>query len=76
MKINCEIKEVKVKFSSVAHGIVFMHEDDVFIKIEPLPYKNGVIINAIDLSSGEHASVEDNTHVLIVDAELTIREKV
>jgi hypothetical protein len=74
MKINREIKEVKMKFASVARGDVFMHEDDVYIKIDPLPYKNGVIINAIDLSTGEHASVEDTTGVQLVGAELTVKE--
>ena len=74
MKINREIKEVKMKFASVARGDVFMHEDDIYIKIEPIPYKKGVNINAIDLSTGEHASVENSTGVQLVNAELTVRE--
>ena len=74
MKINREIKEVKMKFASVARGDVFMHEDDIYIKIEPIPYKNGVIVNAVDLSTGEHASVKNSAGVQLVNAELTIRK--
>lgn len=73
MKIKHENNEIKMLFDSVMPGDVFMSGEYTFIKVEPLQYKNGVIVNAIDLSSGTPATFRDEEKVQFVAAELIVR---
>ena len=58
MKICKECNSVP--FESVSPGEVFIYEDSVYMKINPLTLNDGTIIDAITLASGYAYSFSDD----------------
>ena len=74
MKIKDFRKPVNYNFGDIEPGTVFAVKDSIYMAIEPLEEKElKVLLNAVNLETGELASYFDDTAIQIVDAELCVR---
>ena len=61
-------------FGNIEPGTVFIVENRVYMAIEPIEEKElEVLLNAVNLETGELAHYFDDTAIQIVDAELCVR---
>lgn len=73
MKIK-DFRKPEDYFGNIEPGTVFVVENNVYMAIEPIEEKNlDVLLNAINLETGELAHYFDTTAIQIVDAELCVR---
>ena len=73
MKIK-DFRKPEDYFGNIAPGTVFIVENSVYMAIEPIEEKNlDVLLNAVNLETGELAHYFDDTAIQIVDAELCVR---
>ena len=74
MKIKDFRKPVNYNFGDIEPGTVFAVKDSIYMAIEPLEEKElEVLLNAVNLETGELAHYFDDTAIQIVDAELCVR---
>ena len=74
MKIKDFRKPVNYNFGDIEPGTVFAVKDSIYMAIEPLEEKElEVLLNAVNLETGELAHYFDDTAVQLVDAELCVR---
>ena len=73
MKIK-DFRKPEDYFGNIEPGTVFIVENSVYMAIEPIEEKElEVLLNAVNLETGELAHYFDDTAVQIVDAELCVR---
>ncbi len=73
MKIK-DFRKPEDYFGNIEPGTVFIVENSVYMAIEPIEEKNlDVLLNAVNLETGELAHYFDDTAIQIVDAELCVR---
>ena len=73
MKIK-DFRKPEDYFGNIEPGTVFVVENSVYMAIEPIEEKNlDVLLNAVNLETGELAHYLDTTAVQLVDAELCVR---
>ena len=73
MKIK-DFRKPEDYFGNIEPGTVFVVENSVYMAIEPIEEKNlDVLLNAVNLETGELAHYFDDTAIQIVDAELCVR---
>ena len=73
MKIK-DFRKPEDYFGNIEPGTVFVVENSVYMAIEPIEEKNlEVLLNAVNLETGELAHYFDDTAIQIVDAELCVR---
>ena len=74
MKIKDFRKPVSYNFGDIELGTVFAVGDRICMAIEPIEEKElEVLLNAVNLETGELAHYFDDTAIQIVDAELCVR---
>lgn len=73
MKIK-DFRKPEDYFGNIEPGTVFVVENSVYMAIEPIEEKNlDVLLNAVNLETGELAHYFDTTAIQIVEAELCVR---
>ena len=73
MKIK-DFRKPEDYFGNIEPGTVFIVENSVYMAIEPIEEKElEVLLNAVNLETGELAHYFDDTTIQIVDAELCVR---
>lgn len=73
MKIK-DFRKPEDYFGNIEPGTVFVVENSVYMTIEPIEEKElEVLLNAVNLETGELAHYFDDTAIQIVDAELCVR---
>ena len=73
MKIK-DFRKPEDYFGNIEPGTVFIVENRVYMAIEPIEEKElEVLLNAVNLETGELAHYFDDTAIQIVDAELCVR---
>ena len=73
MKIK-DFRKPEDYFGNIEPGTVFIVENSVYMAIEPIEEKElKVLLNAVNLETGELAHYFDDTAIQIVDAELCVR---
>ena len=73
MKIK-EFRKPEDYFGNIEPGTVFVVENSVYMAIEPIEEKElEVLLNAVNLETGELAHYFDDTAIQIVNAELCVR---
>ena len=73
MKIK-DFRKSEDYFGNIEPGTVFVVENSVYMAIEPIEEKElEVLLNAVNLETGELAHYFDDTAIQIVDAELCVR---
>lgn len=73
MKIK-DFRKPEDYFGNIEPGTVFVVENSVYMAIEPIEEKElEVLLNAVNLETGELAHYFDDTVIQIVDAELCVR---
>ncbi len=73
MKIK-DFRKPEDYFGNIEPGTVFIVENSVYMAIEPIEEKElEVLLNAVNLETGELAHYFDDTAIQIVDAELCVR---
>ena len=73
MKIK-DFRKPEDYFGNIEPGTVFIVENSVYMAIEPIEEKElEVLLNAVNLETGELAHYFDDTAIQIVDAELCMR---
>ena len=73
MKIK-DFRKPEDYFGNIEPGTVFIVENNVYMAIEPIEEKElEVLLNAVNLETGELAHYFDDTAIQIVDAELCVR---
>ena len=73
MKIK-DLRKPEDYFGNIEPGTVFIVENNVYMAIEPIEEKElEVLLNAVNLETGELAHYFDDTAIQIVDAELCVR---
>lgn len=73
MKIK-DFRKPEDYFGNIEPGTVFVVENSVYMAIEPIEEKElEVLLNAVNLETGELAHYLDDTAVQVVDAELCVR---
>ena len=73
MKIK-DFRKPEDYFGNSEPGTVFIVENSVYMAIEPIEEKElEVLLNAVNLETGELAHYFDTTAIQIVDAELCVR---
>ena len=73
MKIK-DFRKPEDYFGNIEPGNVFIVENSVYMAIEPIEEKElEVLLNAVNLETGELAHYFDDTAIQIVDAELCVR---
>ena len=73
MKIK-DFRKPEDYFGNIEPGTVFIVENSVYMSIEPIEEKElEVLLNAVNLETGELAHYFDTTAIQIVDAELCVR---
>ena len=73
MKIK-DFRKPEDYFGNIEPGTVFAVEDSIYMAIEPIEEKElEVLLNAVNLETGELAHYFDDTAIQIVDAELCVR---
>ena len=73
MKIK-DFRKPEDYFGNIEPGTVFVVENNVYMAIEPIEEKElEVLLNAVNLETGELAHYFDDTAIQIVDAELCMR---
>ena len=73
MKIK-DFRKPEDYFGNIEPGTVFVVENSVYMAIEPIEEKElEVLLNAVNLETGELAHYFDDTAIQIVDAELCMR---
>ena len=73
MKIK-DFRKPEDYFGNIEPGTVFIVENSVYMAIEPIEEKElEVLLNAVNLETGELAHYVDDTAIQIVDAELCVR---
>lgn len=73
MKIK-DFRKPEDYFGNIEPGTVFVVENSVYMAIEPVEEKElEVLLNAVNLETGELAHYFDDTAIQIVDAELCVR---
>lgn len=73
MKIK-DFRKPEDYFGNIEPGTVFVVENNVYMAIEPIEEKElEVLLNAVNLETGELAHYFDDTAIQIVDAELCVR---
>ena len=73
MKIK-DFRKPEDYFGNIEPGTVFVVENSVYMAIEPIEEKElEVLLNAVNLETGELAHYFDDTDIQIVDAELCVR---
>ena len=73
MKIK-DFRKPEDYFGNIEPGTVFIVENSVQMAIEPIEEKElEVLLNAVNLETGELAHYFDDTAIQIVDAELCVR---
>ena len=73
MKIK-DFRKPEDYFGNIEPGTVFVVENSVYMAIEPIEEKElEVVLNAVNLETGELAHYFDDTAIQIVDAELCVR---
>ena len=73
MKIK-DFRKPEDYFGNIEPGTVFVVENSVYMAIEPIEEKElKVLLNAVNLETGELAHYFDDTAVQLVDAELCVR---
>ena len=73
MKIK-DFRKPEDYFGNIEPGTVFVVENSVYMAIEPIEEKNlDVLLNAVNLETGELAHYFDDTAIQIVEAELCVR---
>ena len=73
MKIK-DFRKPEDYFGNIESGTVFVVENSVYMAIEPIEEKElEVLLNAVNLETGELAHYFDDTAIQIVDAELCVR---
>ena len=61
-------------FGNIEPGTVFVVENSVYMAIEPIEEKElEVLLNAVNLETGELAHYLDTDFIQLVDAELCVR---
>ena len=73
MKIK-DFRKPEDYFGNIEPGTVFIVENSVYMAIESIEEKElEVLLNAVNLETGELAHYFDDTAIQIVDAELCVR---
>lgn len=73
MKIK-DFRKPEDYFGNIEPGTVFVVEGSIYMAIEPIEEKElEVLLNAVNLETGELAHYFDDTAIQIVDAELCVR---
>ena len=73
MKIK-DFRKPEDYFGNIEPGTVFIVENSVYMAIEPIEEKElEVLLNAVNLETGELAHYFDDTAIQIVNAELCVR---
>ena len=73
MKIK-DFRKPEDYFGNIEPSTVFIVENSVYMAIEPIEEKNlNVLLNAVNLKTGELAHYFDTTAIQIVEAELCVR---
>ena len=73
MKIK-DFRKPEDYFGNIEPGTVFAVADSIYMAIEPIEEKElEVLLNAVNLETGELAHYFDDTAIQIVDAELCVR---
>ena len=73
MKIK-DFRKPEDYFGNIEPGTVFIVENSVYMAIEPIEEKElEVLLNAVNLETGELAHYLDTTAVHLVEAELCVR---
>lgn len=73
MKIK-DFRKPEDYFGNIEPGTVFVVENSVYMAIEPIEEKElEVLLNAVNLETGELTHYFDDTAIQIVDAELCVR---
>ena len=73
MKIK-DFRKPEDYFGNIEPGTVFIVKNSVYMAIEPIEEKElEVLLNAVNLETGELAHYFDDTAIQIVDAELCVR---
>lgn len=73
MKIK-DFRKPEDYFGNIEPGTVFVVENSIYMAIEPIEEKElEVLLNAVNLETGELAHYFDDTAIQIVDAELCVR---
>ena len=73
MKIK-DFRKPEDYFGNIEPGTVFVVENSVYMAIEPIEEKElEVLLNAVNLETGELAHYFADTAIQIVDAELCVR---
>ena len=73
MKIK-DFRKPEDYFGNIEPGTVFVVENNAYMAIEPIEEKElEVLLNAVNLETGELAHYFDTTAIQIVDAELCVR---
>ena len=73
MKIK-DFRKPEDYFGNIEPGTVFVVADSIYMAIEPIEEKElEVLLNAVNLETGELAHYFDDTAIQIVDAELCVR---
>ena len=74
MKIKDFRKPVNYNFGDIEPGTVIIEENSVYMAIEPIEEKElEVLLNAVNLETGELAHYFDTDFIQIVEAELCVR---
>ena len=73
MKIK-DFRKPEDYFGNIEPGTVFVVENSVYMAIEPIEEKElEVLLNAVNLETGELAHYFDDTAIQLVEAELCAR---
>ena len=73
MKIK-DFRKPEDYFGNIEPGTVFVVENSIYMAIEPIEEKElEVLLNAVNLETGELAHYFDDTAIQLVDAELCVR---
>ena len=74
MKITKTKTTKKFFFEKLKEGDVFIFNGNYYLKIPIAAMNDFDLLNAIDLSNWNYTWIEENEEVVIVNAELIIRE--
>ena len=73
MKITDRFKRKETAYRYVDAGVVFKYENEYYMATEEITDNYGDVCNCVELGSGDLYSLDDDTMVEVVDAEMIVK---
>lgn len=73
MRITDRFKRKETKYGSIDSGVVFKYEDGYYMTTDELTDNYDDVYNCVDLGSGELFSLDNDTMVEVLEAELIVK---